>query len=751
MSSNLMGRPLTSSVRSAVSRRLIGTLALAVLFTLAFLVFTLARVARHDILDAGFYTDALEENRVYDRFYEDVLSDPELADIANDLFGDVEVERSFAVSTLRLIVPPSTLQEAAERVIADLLAYLRGETQRFETVVELTDAIGLQGPALSEYYQERFAVTPGDPGAADNLEEVAESVARDLVEGRIPESMPVGPVPPEAVESVADALLAPINDQVTDELKRQVVAALTVADIRTAIAIAAPVLLGPQLAEADARLREFLGDEGRVDPVAVLSDLSDRTEDDLLVPLNSLRDVLRILFGGWLSFGTIVVMLAAAAAMVFWSPSVKAGVRTLGITLTVVGASVLVMAWLVGPEAISKALGAPVDQATDPDAGLPDSVAIILQDVAESLLDELSDTVRGAALFLLVPGVLTLGASFVWHRRVEFLARQPSWERAMEAALTASVLVVAVVVFDVVTPERAVVAEVPRCNGHADLCDRPYDRVVFPATHNSMSSASLGWFLPSHDRDIPGQLEDGVRALLIDTHYWTGARDAADALVARADLDAATAEALGELIGGLGDGLPGAWLCHATCWLGATNFTDTLIEIRAFMDEHPREVVTLIVQDGVNVEDTSAAFEASGLTSFLHEQPPGTPWPTLGAMINSGRRLIVLSENSGTPPAWNHPAFELMQETPFEVDSIDAFTCEESRGPSTASLFQMNHWVVKASPDRVDAVRANDFDFLLARARRCESERGQLPNFIPVNFSTLGDLFEVVDELNGVR
>src|SRR5687768_7981316 len=28
-----------------------------------------------------------------------------------------------------------------------------------------------------------------------------------------------------------------------------------------------------------------------------------------------------------------------------------------------------------------------------------------------------------------------------------------------------------------------------RCNGHAALCDRRFDEVVFPATHNSMSNA----------------------------------------------------------------------------------------------------------------------------------------------------------------------------------------------------------------------------------------------------------------------
>ena len=58
-----------------------------------------------------------------------------------------------------------------------------------------------------------------------------------------------------------------------------------------------------------------------------------------------------------------------------------------------------------------------------------------------------------------------------------------------------------------------------RCNGHAALCDRPLDEVVLPATHNSMSAPLPGWFSAEQERPIGGQLEDGIRGLLLDTHY----------------------------------------------------------------------------------------------------------------------------------------------------------------------------------------------------------------------------------------
>ena len=57
------------------------------------------------------------------------------------------------------------------------------------------------------------------------------------------------------------------------------------------------------------------------------------------------------------------------------------------------------------------------------------------------------------------------------------------------------------------------------CDGHAALCDRPLDEVVLPATHNSMSVPLPGWYSSEQERPIRDQLADGVRGLLIDTHY----------------------------------------------------------------------------------------------------------------------------------------------------------------------------------------------------------------------------------------
>ena len=44
----------------------------------------------------------------------------------------------------------------------------------------------------------------------------------------------------------------------------------------------------------------------------------------------------------------------------------------------------------------------------------------------------------------------------------------------------------------------------------------------------------------------------------------------------------------------------------------------------------------------------------------------------------------------------------------------------------------------------------NEYNFLLERALTCEEERGHIPNFSAVDFYAIGDLFRVVDTLNGL-
>ena len=307
---------------------------------------------------------------------------------------------------------------------------------------------------------------------------------------------------------------------------------------------------------------------------------------------------------------------------------------------------------------------------------------------------------------------------------------------------------------------RGALAEATFCNGHAELCDRPLNEVAFAATHNSMSAASEGWFFATHRDGIAEQLDHGIRGLLIDVWFGAPAPNGVatellggdrELLVARYGLEVVeTRERIAARLGPTSG--RELYLCHGFCELGATPLRDGLDAIRRFLVTNPAEVLIVFIQDEAPAADIAAAFEEAGLVRYAYAHPGGAaPWPSLGALIERNERLIVMTENaSDAPVPWLHRGFEVAQETPFSFHSVDDLSCERNRGPAAASLFLVNHWIEDISPSPGDAELLNARDVLLPRLRQCEAARGQLPNLVAVNFYRLGDLLEVVDEINGV-
>ena len=312
------------------------------------------------------------------------------------------------------------------------------------------------------------------------------------------------------------------------------------------------------------------------------------------------------------------------------------------------------------------------------------------------------------------------------------------------------------------------------CNGHAALCDRPLDEVVLPATHNSMSAPLPGWFSSEQERSIGGQLQAGIRGLLLDTHYadkldngnvrtFFESKDDLDLVknqdgVSNETFDAALR--LRERLGYRGTGKRGIYLCHTFCELGATPLASGLKDIHDFLVTHPGEVVVVVNQDYVTPADYVKAIGDAGLTPYVFTPPSGSSWPTLRQMIDADQRLVLLAENHAGAAPWYQLAYKrLVEETPYTFPRASLLTtqpdlavsCKPNRGPSSAPLFLINHWVsTDPVPKPSDAAKVNAYAQLLARARECERIRHHLPNLLAVNFYEQGDLFRVVDTLNGV-
>lgn len=190
------------------------------------------------------------------------------------------------------------------------------------------------------------------------------------------------------------------------------------------------------------------------------------------------------------------------------------------------------------------------------------------------------------------------------------------------------------------------------------------------------------------------------------------------------------------------------YLCHNHCELGAVPLVNELRTLRDFLRRNPGEVVVLIIQDATASADVARAFDEAGLTAEAAVLDRDEPLPTLGDLVDAGTQLLVFAERSDTTaPAWYHSAFEWFQETRFGYRSVDDFDCAPNRGSSDNPLLLVNHWVSRSSADPDIARQANAAEVLRERVATCVEDRSMRPNVLAVDFSSVGDLFEVSEQL----
>ena len=301
--------------------------------------------------------------------------------------------------------------------------------------------------------------------------------------------------------------------------------------------------------------------------------------------------------------------------------------------------------------------------------------------------------------------------------------------------------------------DASALADPNACNGDVELCDRRLDEVTMAAAHNSMSSTATGFYLPNHLSSMRAMLDQGVRGFMIDTVYGRAATDGS----VRTSLGLVDVESLDEgarraaeavqarQTGDLGPEM--VYLCHGFCEIGALDAVSELTELREWLEDNPREVVVIIVQDATEPGDTAQVFTDAGFADLVYTHDRASPLPTLGDMIRSGRRVLIMVEEDGDGVDWLHPAFALSQETPFSFSSAEEFSCAANRGEPDSPLFVVNHFITLAVPSNQSI---NDFDPLLARAEQCQTERGMRANLLALDFIGQGDVMAVVDRLNGV-
>jgi hypothetical protein len=304
------------------------------------------------------------------------------------------------------------------------------------------------------------------------------------------------------------------------------------------------------------------------------------------------------------------------------------------------------------------------------------------------------------------------------------------------------------------------------CNGSRALCSRTLDAVAFAGTHNSMAAAGQpGWLFAAQDAGIPAQLDDGIRALLVDTHNGVrtprgvaselapGSKSRGKIADQVSDVFVRTAKRLRRTLGYHGGGTPEVFLCHAFCEVGATPAVKAFTQVHRFLVAHPGVVLILSIEDDTTAQETAGAIRASGLDREVYRGPARPPWPTLGEMVERDERVLVLVENHPGDVPWMHRQDAVAQETPYRFETARALedpdSCRPNRGGTRGSLLLVNHWVdTSPAPKPTIAARVNADGFLGRRLARCESERRMLPGVVAIDFYREGDVLGQVARLN---
>ena len=237
-------------------------------------------------------------------------------------------------------------------------------------------------------------------------------------------------------------------------------------------------------------------------------------------------------------------------------------------------------------------------------------------------------------------------------------------------------------------------------------------------SHNSFNSDEDGFINPNQNINVAAQLEMGVRGFMLDI-YMSG-------------------------------GVPTVY--HGTSILGSEPLSTYLTNIKEFLDTNSNEIVSIIFQTEITSQELESDLINTGLDSYLYEYDSVLGWPTLQEMIDNNDRLVVFSESdNGVGQPWYLYAWEMMTETHYSYSGPSDFSCDYNRGNPDNELFLFNHWITTffGFADANEAQVVNEENFLMNRVIECYNDNGHFPNFIGLDFVSIGDGMTVVDQING--
>ncbi|KAF4635205.1 hypothetical protein G7Y89_g2894 [Cudoniella acicularis] len=340
--------------------------------------------------------------------------------------------------------------------------------------------------------------------------------------------------------------------------------------------------------------------------------------------------------------------------------------------------------------------------------------------------------------FLAASAALLSLTSFV-HASPQFQATTSSVRASTTATRVSSASTVS---------EAAAATGTTACNNSPLLCNRNYNNITHMGAHDSafLRDSSTDFSTAGNQfYNATVALSAGIRFLQAQVHNSSGTLE----------------------------------LCHTTCeLLDGGSLLAFLTPIKTWMDNNPNEVVTLLL---VNSDTESAAafgsvFASSGISTYGYTPTsttgPIATWPTLQTLITAKTRLMAFVTNIDYDSSYPYlmPEFNYIFESAFGVTSASNFTCDLDRPSGLTSsesaisagyMGLLNHFLDDTLlgityPD-IDAIATtnsastNTTGTLGTQGTLCQTQWGNKPTFMLVDFWNVGPSVETADILNGIN
>jgi len=192
--------------------------------------------------------------------------------------------------------------------------------------------------------------------------------------------------------------------------------------------------------------------------------------------------------------------------------------------------------------------------------------------------------------------------------------------------------------------------------------------------------------------------------------------------------------------------------------------------VKIFLENNPDEVLTLLFTnpEGLSIPNqVHPVLVNSGITDLAYV-PPSLPmkqsdWPTLGDMIDSGKRVVVFVDYGAEGVSdYILPEFDMIWENPYSVTD-PSFPCSVDRISGELAtvdhMYMINHSLNKALfdvivwiivPDLTDAPTTNGVPSIMANANGCAPLGGnRFPNFVLLDWVDIGNEFVAANQMNG--